>query len=217
MTRYSVTGGLCTGQLMNNTAQDNKRYLSTANHCISTQSAADSLVAYWKYESPTCRTPGSTESGTPISTSGNSIVQTGGATLRATYQPADTTLLELNTAVPSAANAFWLGWDRSDAVPASAVAIHHANGDEKRISFENQPLLSSDTGPAGVPGNKHWHVTGWDLGTTEPGSSGSVLMNPQKRLVGVLSGGAASCSFNFDDYFGRLNVAWEVAARPIRA
>lgn len=207
--RYSVSGGLCTGQLMNNTAQDNKRLFSTANHCISTQADATSVVAYWKYESPTCRATGSTESGTPISTSGNSIVQTGGATLLATYQPADTTLLELNSAVPAAANPFWLGWDRGTTVPSSAVGIHHPSGHEKRITFENDPLLSSDVAPTGVPGMKHWHVQGWDLGTTEQGSSGSVLMNPQKRLIGVLSGGAASCSFNFDDYYGRLNVAWE--------
>jgi len=207
--RYSISGGLCTGQLMNNTAQDGKRLFSTANHCISSQADATSLVAYWKYESPTCRATGSTESGTPISTSGNSVVQTGGATLLATYQPADTTLVELNTAVPSAANPFWLGWDRGTTVPSAAVSIHHPSGHEKRISFENDPLLNSDVAPAGVPGSKHWHVQGWDQGTTEQGSSGSVLMNPQKRLIGVLSGGAASCSFNFDDYYGRLNVAWE--------
>ena len=207
--RYSIGGGLCTGQLVNNTAQDNKRYLSTANHCISTQSDANSLVAYWKYENPTCRTPGGSASGMPINASGNSIAQAGGATLRATYPPADTTLVELNTAVPTSANAFWLGWDRGDTVPASAVGIHHPSGHEKRISFENQPLLSTDVAPSGVPGEKHWHVSGWDLGTTEQGSSGSVLLNPQKRLVGVLSGGAASCDYNFDDYYGRLNVAWE--------
>ena len=207
--RYSVSGGLCTGQLVNNTAQDNKRYFMTANHCVSTQSAADSVVLYWKYENPTCRTPGSSESGVPISTVNNSITQTGGAMLRATHEPSDTTLLEVNTEVPVAANAFWLGWDRGTTVPSSAVGIHHPSGDEKRISFENNPLDSTDIDPPGVPGSKHWHVPGWDLGTTEQGSSGSVLMNPQKRLIGVLSGGAASCSFNFDDYYGRLNVAWD--------
>lgn len=215
--RYSVSGGLCTGQLMNNTAQDNKRYFSTANHCISAQSSADSVVLYWKYENPTCRAPGSSESGTPVCSNpfdpacyaASSVVQTGGALLRATHQPSDTTLLELNTEVPAGATPFWLGWDRGTTVPGSAVGIHHPSGHEKRISFENNPLVSSDVGPAGVPGTRHWHVPGWDLGTTEQGSSGSVLLNPQKRLVGVLSGGAASCSFNFDDYYGRLNVAWE--------
>lgn len=209
--RYSISAGLCTGQLMNNTAQDGKRLFSTANHCISSQADATSLVAYWKYESPTCRATGSTESGTPISTSGNSVVQTGGATLLATYQPADTTLVELNTAVPSAANPFWLGWDRTENSVPSAVTIHHPNGDEKRISFEDQPLSVSDVNPSPgqLPGEKHWKVADWDVGTTERGSSGSVLMNPQKRLIGVLSGGSAFCGNNLSDYYGRLNVAWE--------
>ena len=62
---------------------------------------------------------------------------------------------------------------------------------------------------SGCPVTRHWHITDWDLGTTEQGSSGSVLLNPQKRLIGVLSGGGASCGYNFDDYYGRLNVAWE--------
>lgn len=212
--RYSVSGGLCTGQLVNNTAQDNKRYFMTANHCVSTQTAANSLVLYWKYENPTCRTPGSSESGTPISTVNNSITQTGAAVLISTFEPSDTTLLDLLTEIPAAASPFWLGWDRGTTVPSSAVGIHHPSGHEKRISFENNPLDSTDIDPPGVPGSKHWHVPGWDLGTTEQGSSGSVLMNPQKRLIGVLSGGAASCSFNFDDYYGRLNVAWDGGGTP---
>lgn len=206
--RYTFSGFMCTGQLMNNTAQDNRRLFSTANHCLSAQSEASAVVAYWKYENPTCRTPGSTESGTFIPVDGNSIPQPGGATLLATYQPADTTLIELNTEVPTAANPFWLGWDRSSTVPASGVGIHHPLGHEKRISFENDPLVASEGG-APAPGSKHWQIPDWDLGTTEQGSSGSVLLNPQKRLIGVLSGGYAACDNSESDYYGRLNVAWE--------
>lgn len=207
--RYSVAGGLCTGQLINNTSRDNKRYFSTANHCVSTQSDANSVVVYWKYENPTCRSPGSAQSGTSISTTGNSIEQAGGALLRATYAVADTTLLELNTAVPTAASPFWLGWDRTENPVPSAVGIHHPQGHEKRISFENDALVISNNSPSGVPGDQHWQIIDWDLGTTEQGSSGSVLMNPQKRLIGVLSGGGAACGNSQSDYYGRLSVAWE--------
>ncbi len=206
--RYAFSGYLCTGQLMNNTAQNNRRLFSTANHCLSTQGDASAVVAYWKYENPTCRTLGSSENGTLLAVDGNSIAQPGGATLLATYQPADTTLLELNTQVPVAANPFWLGWDRSTTVPTSGVGIHHPQGHEKRISFENGPLASSEGNPT-APGTHHWQVPDWDLGTTEIGSSGSVLLNPQKRLIGVLSGGYAACGNNESDYYGRLNAAWE--------
>jgi len=207
--RFSVGGGLCSGQLINNVANDGRRLFITANHCLDSQSEANSVVAYWNYENPTCRTPGSVASGTPISVSGNSIAQTGGATLRATYVPPDTTLFELNTSIPAGVTPFWDGWDRSESGKSSAVVIHHPQGDEKRISFENNALSLSDVAISGVPGSRHWRVADWDLGTTEQGSSGSGLLSPEKRVIGVLSGGAAACGNNLEDYFGRLSVAWE--------
>jgi lysyl endopeptidase len=206
--RISIGGGLCTGQLINNTGNDRKLYFITANHCIDSQSEANSVVAYWNYENPTCRTPGSTASGTPIPVSGNSVAQTGGATLRATYQPADTTLIELNTSIPASVTPFWDGWDRSETAKTSAAVIHHPQGDEKRISFENNPLSLSNGVITGVPGSSHWRVADWDVGTTEQGSSGSGLLSPEKRIIGVLSGGAAACGNNDEDYFGRLSTAW---------
>jgi hypothetical protein len=53
---YFQSGGtyLCTGTLVNNTAQDLKPYFLTANHCISTQSEATSMSLIWNYQSPTC-------------------------------------------------------------------------------------------------------------------------------------------------------------------
>lgn len=207
--RYSVGGGVCSGQLINNTGNDGKRLFITANHCLSSQSSANGVVAYWNYESATCRTTGTVANGTPISVAANSIAHTGGATLRATYQPADTTLFEFVTPIPASVTPFWDGWDRTETAKSSAVVIHHPQGDEKRISFENNPLSLNESAVAGVPGSRHWRIADWDVGTTEQGSSGSGLLSPEKRLIGVLSGGAAACGNNLEDYFGRLSVAWE--------
>lgn len=207
--RYSFSGSLCTGQLINNTAGDNQRLFITANHCVSSAADAGSMVLYWKYENPSCRTPGSGASGTPLPLTGNAIVQTGGALLRASHSPSDTTLVELNSAIPAAADPFWVGWDRSTGPKAGGVVIHHPQGDEKRISFENDALVLDDAAIDGVPGVNHWRVNDWDLGTTEPGSSGSGLLSPEQRLIGVLSGGAAACGNNDPDWFGRLATAWE--------
>ena len=138
----------CTGQLLNNTAQDRRRLFSTANHCVSSATEADSAVLYWKYESPTCRAVGSAANGTPIPRSGNSIAQTGGAALLATYEPSDFTLLELRTAFPAGVEPYWSGWDRSGATPPSAFTLHHPAGDEKRISLENDPLSVTTAGRA---------------------------------------------------------------------
>lgn len=207
--RYTVSGGACSGQLINNTGNDGKRLFITANHCVDSQSDASGVVVYWNYESPTCRTPNSGSSGIPLPVSGNSIAQTGGGLLRANHAASDTALLELNNSIPGGVTPYWDGWDRSESAKSSAVVVHHPNGDEKRISLENNPLSLSDVAIQSVPGSRHWRVADWDLGTTEQGSSGSGLLSPEKRLIGVLSGGAADCGNDLEDYFGRLSIAWE--------
>ncbi|HNU83421.1 MAG TPA: T9SS C-terminal target domain-containing protein, partial [Thermoanaerobaculia bacterium] len=44
--------------------------------------------------------------------------------------------------------------------------------------------------------------------TTEPGSSGSPLFDPNHRIVGQLHGGSAACGNNLSDYYGRFSVSW---------
>jgi hypothetical protein len=217
--RYTIVSsagtGLCTGSLINNTQQDNRRLFVTAGHCLLDNGQPGSIVAYWKYENPTCRTPGSGASGTPIPTAGNSIVQTGGSTLLATDLPTDFTLVELNTAIPAGVDPFWLGWDRRDVAPSSAAVIHHPAGHEKRISLETDPLVVNTSGinfgVYVVPAGNSLTVTDWNLGTTEGGSSGSALLNPDLRAVGFLSGGSALCGNDLEDNFARLFKSWDGA------
>ena len=206
--RYTISGAfLCSGALINNTAQNFRPFFLTANHCLSTPSAAASVVVYWNYNCPTCRVIGSAENGTPVSTAG--LPTQTGAFLRATYAPSDVTLLELDENVAASVNAFWSGWDRSGANATAAVAIHHPQGHEKRISFENQATsITSYLGTA-VPGNgTHIRITDWDQGTTEGGSSGSPLFDQNGRIIGQLHGGFAACGNNDSDWYGRFSVSW---------
>jgi V8-like Glu-specific endopeptidase len=196
---------VCTGSLIGNTAGSTTPYFLTANHCMSTQTVVNSIVVYWNYQSSTCRSPGSSSSGTPLSRSIASHSQSG-ANLRATNSSSDFSLIELNAAVPSAANPYFSGWDRSGSTPSSAVGIHHPAGHEKRIAVENNGLQISGYG--GGSGSTHWRVVDWDQGTTEGGSSGSGLWDQNKRLVGQLHGGSAACGNNLSDYYGRLSVSW---------
>ncbi|MBD8525547.1 proprotein convertase P-domain-containing protein [Pseudomarimonas arenosa] len=196
---------VCTGTLLANTGNTTTPYFLTANHCISSQTVASSIVVYWNYQSSTCRTPGSSSSGTPLSKSIATHSQSG-STLRATRSASDFTLLQLSSAVPSGANPYFSGWDRSGTTPSSAVGIHHPQGHEKRISVENQGL--STTAYGGGSGTTHWKVSDWDEGTTEGGSSGSGLWNQNKLIVGQLHGGSAACGNNLADYYGKLSVSW---------
>jgi hypothetical protein len=50
----------CTGSLVNNTAGNRRLLFATATHCGITGGNVASMLAYFNYENPTCRTPGPT-------------------------------------------------------------------------------------------------------------------------------------------------------------
>ncbi|KAG0239703.1 hypothetical protein B0O80DRAFT_421245 [Mortierella sp. GBAus27b] len=80
------------------------------------------------------------------------------------------------------------------------VGIHHPSGDSKKISFFfNGSLAKTCWSECDDEGPNHWKIPRWDEGTTEPGSSGSPLFDADKRIVGQLHGGAASC-YNKNGY-----------------
>lgn len=195
------TGGstFCTGFMVNNTAQDQRPYFMTANHCGISSSNAASLVVYWNFQSPTCGQQG-----------GGSLSQfQTGSFFRSTYSNSDFTLVELDSPPDPAWEVAFAGWNRGTGDPVAATAIHHPNTDEKSISFEYDPLSTTSYLSNTVPGNgTHLRITDWDVGTTEPGSSGSPLFDPNHRVVGQLHGGDAACGNDLSDWYGRFSVSW---------
>ncbi|MEM7034064.1 MAG: trypsin-like serine protease, partial [Chloroflexota bacterium] len=205
---YSLNGILmCTGTLMNNTAQDLRPYILTANHCGVTAENAASVVVYWNYENSVCRPVGDDGSG---GLGDGPLTQTSsGATLRASYPLSDMALLELDDPIDPSFSLVWAGWDMTATIPANAIGIHHPSNQEKRISFENDPLtLTNYSDEAIVPDGPYFRVADWDVGTTESGSSGSPLFNADRRVVGQLHGGFAACGNDLSDWYGRLAVSW---------
>lgn len=208
---------MCSGTLMNtgdNAKDSSKPRFATAYHCVADASEAASMVFYWGYESPSCRTVGSAANGTPLPVRPNTrAVQTGGASLISTNQETDFTVVELNSAVPAEAQAYYSGWDRSGAIPPGTVGIHHPDGHEKRLVFEDDPATTMyNCITAEGANNTHWRVGPYELGTTEGGSSGSGLWSTANGLlIGVLSGGNALCSNPSGyDCYGRLSQAWSI-------
>ncbi len=203
------TGGstFCTGFTVNNTAQDLTPYFMTAYHCGVDAGDAPSLVAFWNYENSYCRPPGSGASG---GSGDGSLTQFNtGSIFRAAYSPSDFTLLELDDPIDPAYEVSLLGWDRSGANATSAVAIHHPSTDEKRWSLETAPTTTTSYLGSSVPGDgTHERVADWDIGTTEPGSSGSPLFNQDHQVIGQLHGGYAACGNNDPDWYGKLSVSW---------
>ncbi len=190
---------LCTGFMINNTAEDGTPYFLTAYHCNVRANVAPTVVVYWNYESPTC---GQQDGGSFDDSQS-------GSTLRAEYETSDVTLLELDNTPDPAFNVKYAGWNRSDSVPTSAVAIHHPSTDEKSISFENDPLsITTYQGMTNPGDGTHLRVLDWDLGTTEGGSSGSPLFDQDHFVVGQLHGGAAACGNDLPDWYARFFVSW---------
>lgn len=198
---------LCSGELLNNQRRNRDPLFITANHCeIDTPQIAASLVFYWNFQTAVC-------SGTP---SGSLSQSQSGASLLAGNVSSDFSLLRLTRTPNSAFDVFYSGWDASGAIPLSGVAIHHPDGDEKRIStYLNPAVNESICLEEQVQGCARrvdtWKVN-WTRGSTSEGSSGGGLWNQEGRLVGVLSGGLASCTRPFaNDYFARLAAGFTAA------
>ena len=189
----------CTGVMVNNTADDETPYFLTADHCGVTSSSDATLVVYWNFNSPTCGQQG-----------GGDLSQfQSGSTFLVDGVTSDFTLVELDAVPDPAWNVAYAGWDNSSDDPLSAVAIHHPSTDEKSISFEYDPCTTTTYLQSASPGDgTHIRVADWDVGTTEPGSSGSPLFNQNHHIVGQLHGGYAACGNDDPDWYGRLSVSW---------
>lgn len=208
---YSIGGAFaCSGALINNARNDCTPYFLTADHCGVRNNNAASVVVYWNYQNSVCRQPFSPESGAPGD--GSLTDFNSGSILKATYGPTDFTLIELDDPVSETAQPYFAGWNKSADVPTAAIGIHHPGVEEKRISFENDQLTLGSFGGA-VP-ETHLRVNDWDTGTTEGGSSGSPLFNPEKQIVGQLSGGLAACGNDEYDEYGWIHKSWEGGGSP---
>jgi hypothetical protein len=196
-----VGGQLCTGALINNTANNGKPYLLTANHCLIYPGVENSATFFFNYESPGCENQDVIDD-----------QNIAGATLVATppERTIDFSLLELSVAPPPGYKPYYAGWNRDIEAPQSATSIHHPRGDIKKItkSYDGATTGYYDYNE-GYHEYKHWYIDAWDEGTTEGGSSGSPLFDQHGRIIGDLTGGDASCNFNFNDYYQKFNHSWQ--------
>lgn len=186
-------GGVCTGSLINNCANDSTPYFLTANHCTEGNTTNASWVFIFNWESPTCDP-------TENAPMDHSIT---GCEKLLEYPPTDASLLLLSSVPPPDYHPYFSGWDITGIAPDSVVGIHHPAGDIKKICSSHGPIIEGMMGSADC-----WQVTEWHSGTTEPGSSGSALWNQDHRIIGQLYGGQASCSNNVNDFYGRFNLTY---------
>ena len=143
-------GGAYTGTLVNSACDNNVPYLLTAWHCTNGRNPYNwtYIFGWW---SSTCASNTFNQQG----------ILFNGATLRATYEPTDFSLLELFQTPASNSGLTYLGWSRSSTIPQSSVGNVRSNT------------------------NTAWRVL-WNAGTVESGSSGSPLFDPNHKIIGQL-------------------------------
>jgi hypothetical protein len=206
-------GGWCSGALINNTSENFRPYLLTANHCLRnfydavSNASAPNWIFYWDYEFSGCNN----QSTQPT------IKQTTGATIVANNSISDFALLQLTQNPRNLTNfsPYYLGWDRSGSNGGSGgVGIHHPMGDVKKIATHNLTHVNSN-----CYNNNYWKISNWSQtsngwSVTEGGSSGSPLLNNNHHLIGQLRGAGTcsneNCSNPSRDVanYGKFSVSW---------
>lgn len=190
----------CSGALVNNVRGDLTPYFLTANHCLSTQSLASTLVTYFNYEYPGCT--GSVAS---------KLHSLSGSSLISTNAYSDFCLLKLSEYPPASYYPYFAGWDAADTLhPKQGTCIHHPNGGPKSIAIDYHPFTTNNyqvkwDDYSTSQTNTHWEVF-YDVGSDATGSSGGPLFDQNHRIIGQLHGGDDTSSL-----FGKFSLSWKYA------
>jgi len=194
-------GRFCSGSMFNNLKNDNKQYLLTAHHC---GGSVTGWVILFKYQSETC------ERGGPRVL--NHTVGRVSEVFR--NAQSDHNLALIGEEIPASYEPYYNGWSAvNETEKGMSVGIHHPAGDVKKFSITMFPTQHGQW--SGGPRGTHWQVPQWTNGTTEPGSSGSPLFNNDKRVVGQLHGGTASCRIVIGgwDAYGKIAVSFDAGLK----
>jgi lysyl endopeptidase len=193
---------LCTGSLLNDQAQDSIPYLLTANHCIGSQTIANSLEAFFDDDAASCNGPAPDRADLPRS-HGATLLATGSADTSS-----DFTFLRLSS-LPG--GRFFLGWNADanaiqNGTPLFRLSHPAPDGIPLALSFSHYSADPRFRGCKGIasPYFLYEHVVN---GATAGGSSGSPLLLGNGQVVGQLGGACGPdpgniCNASNDDYDG---------------
>jgi len=172
-------GFFCSGALLNDTDDSTIRnWFLTANHCISDDSVANTLVTVFNYKTSYC--------GGPVPRNYNRVL---GSDFVVGSAVSDYTLLELDENPPG--RNLYSGWTTKDLTYAQDITtIHHPDGSYQRISFGD--VLYNYT--------NFWDVV-FHTSAAEGGSSGAPLYdNSEQRIRGQLAAGLVNSGNCGDTY-----------------
>jgi uncharacterized protein (TIGR03437 family) len=174
---------LCSGSMVGTTSGSQKPFFLTANHCISSNTEAQSVQAWFLYRTKTCGGP-------PPDISTVPFIQAATYVAGAPIPNGDYSLILFKQNAP--AGVAFLPPSATLGSGAPVVGIHYPQGDYERISFGNRTAdAETFIGSVEAPAPDYYQVT-WSSGVVEEGSSGSPLLDQSTgNLVGTLTGGPA--------------------------
>lgn len=207
---------ICTGTLLNNSAEDFKPYILTAWHClddpkncvISSEEENTNYMAFvFNWWSNDCNNGTEAQANSNV---GNKVYSS--AITRALYRETDMALLEIRTEndggefqIPPSEMLYYAGWSRKTELPISGTVIHHPAGDIMKVSFIMNDTNQYPQYLFHSPARGHrchdgnFSITSADEstnylgcymgyeGSTEGGSSGAALLNEKMLVIGQLS------------------------------
>ena len=198
----------CTACMVNNAEQDGTPYLLSAAHCFlpingaTSETRAQNTVIFFNYQNPSCQT-------TVI---GSEEMSMASAELVANEKSLDLALLKLLQKPPRYYRPYYAGWNAGEPASQPYFGIHHPNSKTKKIATSDKKLTLVSYNGSGmgyaIDPDVHWKIDTWLDGTTEAGSSGSPLFDSNKRIIGLLTGGASFCSDPRDDYYYSIQKCW---------
>jgi V8-like Glu-specific endopeptidase len=183
---------ICTGGLVNNSANDQRDLFLTANHCISTERSADSLETFFDFRAASCQDTAVCDA--TYTQMRSDFPTTLGADLLAADSAGDFSLMELNQ--KPAGTRHYLGFTTTPVASSDATALYrisHPSGAPQAFSAQR---VDADSFTCTTLPRGRFIYSQDTQGATEGGSSGSPVVTAGGLVVGQLYG---ACGTNLND------------------
>jgi hypothetical protein len=171
----------CSGGLINNTAADGTPYFLTAHHCLSTDTVAATLEAFFRW-SVACGATCPEQWGTPVEAE-----RTLGAVVVETKAVGDYTLLRLDAESAPPGTAL-LGWTSEPVAFSDGAPLYRISHPAAAPQAYSEHRVDVNATACLLWGRGSWIYSRDVVGATEGGSSGSPVVNADGLVVGQLSG-----------------------------